>query len=679
MKKINEKWQAIILITLVISLLSTGFSTFIIYNKNASVDKMMTIQQKNIRSIINTIEHINTSRYVERIKSLIDYQVSPERERMLLAFENNNREELYNLSSPFYKVLKKEDPNFSSFGWILSNNTAFLRLNKPELFDDDISNIRPDIVQANIDHKQKIGYQIGKLGLEFKVTQPVSYNDRYIGVIQFGMRDSYLLDLIEDNIGISTAMVIPNRTIDIIEYSKLPKFIDHNYTIQSYDLKVFSSNNIDWTLDKQKISIGDKKFSILKIVDLNDFTGKPQGALFVSIDISNQLSNLWRSIRFIIILSIIFLLFSILFLYKSLNGLIQRNSDLNKTLVEINSNLETEVEKLSQAVNYAGDIIFMTDRDGVFTFINPAFTTIYGFEKVEVLGKSTPRILKSGLMEAEVYTNLWNSLLNGRAVKRELINKTKEGLYIEISCSTSPVFDHDNNIIGFLDIHRDITESKKHEKQIKSALSEKETLLRELYHRTQNNMQLISSMLSLKTLSIDNKIVTDVFADIDLKIQSMALVHQKLFDSQDLSNINLKDYVRELCELLIAGYALEPERIILNFDLEDITVLIDIAIPLGLVLSELTSNSLKHAFPEGTKGNISISLTELDEEFLELIFTDNGIGAPSNFDFLNRKTLGLETIFILAEDQLQGDVQFKNDNGVSCTVKIKKNIYKERI
>ena len=137
---------------------------------------------------------------------------------------------------------------------------------------------------------------------------------------------------------------------------------------------------------------------------------------------------------------------------------------------------------------------------------------------------------------------------------------------------------------------------------------------------------------------------------------------------------NLNDYVRELCELFINGYALDPGKITLKFDLEDITTLIDIAIPLGLVLSELASNSLKHAFPEGTKGNVSIKLSELDEEFI-----DNGIGVPSNFDFLNQKTLGLETICILAEDQLQGNVKFKNDNGVSCTVKFKKYIYKERI
>ena len=679
MKKINEKWQAIILVTLVITFLSAGFSSFIIYSKNACVDKMMNIEQMNIRSIISTIEHTNTSRYIERIKSLVNYHVSQEKERMLLALKDKDRKELYRLSKPFYEALKKEDPNFLTFGWFQSENTVLLRMHKPELFDDDISVILPDIVQVNVDYKQNVGYEAGRLGLEFRVTQPVSYNDMHIGVVQFGLKDSFLLDLIEDSIGIPAAMVIPNKTADIIEFSKLPKFIDQDYTIQSYDPNLFSSKNIDWVLDKQIISVGNKKYSILKIVDLNDFSGETQGSVFVAIDISNQLADLWRSIKFIIILSIIFLIFSILFLFKSLNGLIQKNIDLNKALIEINSSLETEVEKLGQAAYYAGDVIFMTDIEGVFTFTNPAFTTTYGFEQNEVLGKKTPRILKSGLMKEEEYVFLWNSLLNGTAVKRELINKKKDGSFIEISCSTSPVFNDENNIIGFLDIQRDITERKINEKQIKSALSQKEALLRELYHRTQNNMQLISSLLSLKTASINDESVAGIFTDIDLKIQSMALVHQKLFDTQDLSNINLKEYVKELCELFIDGYALDPGKITLKFDLEDITALIDIAIPLGLVLSELASNSIKHAFSGGARGEISIKLRELDDDLVELVFKDNGSGAPDDFNFKTSKTLGLETICILAEGQLQGEVLFENDYGVSCTVRFKKDIYRVRV
>ena len=679
MNRINEKWQAIILVTLVISFLSVGFSSYIIYTKKNNVDKIMNIQKNHIQSLIITIEKFNTERYQERIKSLLDIKASPAREKMLLAFKQQNRELLFQLSSPFYEILKKEDSNFYSFAWILDNNRVFLKLHDPDSFGDEVGLFRSDISKANKNYLQNTGYKAGHSGIQYRITQPVLYNGKHLGVVQFGLKDTFLLELINENMGIPAAIVIPNKIAGIIDSSSLPKFIGSTNTVQSFFIKKFNSEDIDWRLNEQQLNLDGRNYYILKIEDLPDFSGEPQGAVFISFDITDQITSLWKTIRFIIFLSVTFLIISITYLYKSLDGLLQKNIDLNKTLVEINSNLEIEVKKLNLAVNTAGDAILMTDERGFITYVNTAFTDIYNFHKNDIIGKTTVAIFKEGAKNFDEYVEYGRDLKNGQKVESELQYETNKGDLLTVEISSSPIFDHNNKIIGFLSIQRNITERKLIEKKIKYALSEKEALLRELYHRTQNNMQIISSMLSIKRSFIDNNVVADVFTDIDLKIQSMSLVHQKLFDSQDLSNINLKDYIKELCELYIDGYALDPTNITLIFDLEDITALIDIAIPLGLILSELESNSLKHAFPGGRKGKINIKLTELDEDFIELVYSDNGVGVPVNFKFKNQTTLGIETICMLAEDQLNGDVVFKNKNGVCFTVKFKKDIYKERI
>ncbi|MGA2143316.1 MAG: sensor histidine kinase [Brevinematales bacterium] len=196
-----------------------------------------------------------------------------------------------------------------------------------------------------------------------------------------------------------------------------------------------------------------------------------------------------------------------------------------------------------------------------------------------------------------------------------------------------------------------------------------ETMLRELYHRTKNNMQVICSMLDLQSKSANDPYIKSAFMEMQNRIYSMALVHQKLYQSQNLSEINLKDYIKELSELLVRNYQLS-DKISLNLDLENIPAVIDSAIPCGLILNELISNSLKYAFPDGGSGLINIELKE-KEGYIELKVSDNGKVLPNDFDFRNRETLGMKTIFLLAENQLQGTIEFSSQNGVSCRVRFR--------
>ncbi|MDP8202467.1 MAG: histidine kinase dimerization/phosphoacceptor domain -containing protein [Candidatus Tenebribacter burtonii] len=224
--------------------------------------------------------------------------------------------------------------------------------------------------------------------------------------------------------------------------------------------------------------------------------------------------------------------------------------------------------------------------------------------------------------------------------------------------------------------------------QIKRNLEEKEILLRELYHRTKNNMQIIISMLRIQSASLENRTHTKskdidfMFDSLDKvinKIKSMSLVHQKLYQSQDLSHINLKEYINDLVRLLMVSYRVQLDTISLKLELNDLFVLIDLAIPLGLVLNELISNVFIHAFSYNGNDTICIQLYKDDDNTINILISDNGAGIPNEIDLENVNSMGLRTVFDLVNYQLKGEVTYKTENGLRWHIRLKDNIYSKRV
>jgi PAS domain S-box-containing protein len=231
----------------------------------------------------------------------------------------------------------------------------------------------------------------------------------------------------------------------------------------------------------------------------------------------------------------------------------------------------------------------------------------------------------------------------------------------------------------FIAIFEDITERKIAEKTIKASLKEKEVLLRELYHRTKNNMQVISSLMGLKADSIKDEQMIGILDEMKNRIQTIALVHQKLYQSQNLSRVDLKEYITDLVSLLSNSYAVEKERIKFTLDLETVDVLIDTAIPCGLIINELISNSFKHAFPVGRKGNIFVRLAKLEGGTIELKISDDGVGVNNGFDLMQKNTLGIQLFHNIAIDQLMADIQIDTKNGLEFTLTFQDIAYQERV
>lgn len=242
-----------------------------------------------------------------------------------------------------------------------------------------------------------------------------------------------------------------------------------------------------------------------------------------------------------------------------------------------------------------------------------------------------------------------------------------------------PELDINGNIVHVVCTFVDITERKYGEEKLKVALKEKEVLLRELYHRTKNNMQVVHSLLGLKGAAFEDKATKEILVDVGNRIQAIALVHEKLYQSKNLSRIDLRDYITDLATLLMKSYNSTERNIKLTLELESLNVLIDTAIPCGQIIIELISNSFKHAFSDGRDGKISIHLSRNEKDLIKLSISDNGIGMPDYSEVTGVNTLGMQLFKSIAEGQLQGNISYNMENGVSWIVSFKDVLYDERV
>ncbi|MDA8388364.1 MAG: sensor histidine kinase, partial [Nitrospiraceae bacterium] len=207
---------------------------------------------------------------------------------------------------------------------------------------------------------------------------------------------------------------------------------------------------------------------------------------------------------------------------------------------------------------------------------------------------------------------------------------------------------------------------KQSEEAVKSSLKEKEILLRELNHRTKNNMQVISSLLQLQAASTGNENMQQIFNETQNRIRALSLVHDKLQSARTLASINIREYIGELARLLLKSYEKRPGMISLKLDIDEIPLPMDVITPCGLILNELISNSLKYAFPGDRPGEIRISLHRTGGSGIAFSFSDNGIGLPE--DFRNKRSLGLRLVRRITAKQLDGKLDIIMGDGAKFDI-----------
>jgi two-component sensor histidine kinase len=218
----------------------------------------------------------------------------------------------------------------------------------------------------------------------------------------------------------------------------------------------------------------------------------------------------------------------------------------------------------------------------------------------------------------------------------------------------------------FEQAQQEIAERKRAEEQIKASLKEKEMLLKEIHHRVKNNLQVISSLLYLQSQNIVDKPSLEMFLDSRNRVRSMALVHERLYQSRDLARVDFAEYIRNLVSYLFRSYEVHSNVIKQKINIADVSLGIDAAVPCGLILNELVSNSLKHAFPDGTAGEIRIGLSSDNDKFT-LMVSDNGVGFPKDLDLRNTQSLGLQLVNTLV-DQLEGTIELDRSGGTAFEI-----------
>ena len=251
----------------------------------------------------------------------------------------------------------------------------------------------------------------------------------------------------------------------------------------------------------------------------------------------------------------------------------------------------------------------------------------------------------------------------------------KNGSNVWAMISTSPLFDRKGEFSSVLGMLTDITNRKQIEEQLKRSLSEKEMLLKEIHHRVKNNLMVISSLLNLQSNYIKDKDDFDMFRESQTRAKSMALIHELLYQSDDLKRIDFGDYLNRLVNDLFKTYIDDPRHITLNLDLNNAMLDINTSIPLGLIVNELVSNSMKYAFPNGRKGQLNISLKSEEDRYILTVF-DDGVGIPEDIDFRNTDSLGMQLVNTLT-NQIDGEIKLERTHGTEFTLLFEESMYKK--
>ena len=316
--------------------------------------------------------------------------------------------------------------------------------------------------------------------------------------------------------------------------------------------------------------------------------------------------------------------------------------------------------------------------EGVILDINTSASNIIGLSKDEIIGKHFTELSIFPKEEIEVNRKMFSSLLKQEALSKYYESKIldKNGNIRWIETVITPII-KDDVPTYILTISTDITERKISEDKINYSIKEKNVLLKEIHHRVKNNMQIISSLLSLQTNYIDDNIALDVLKESQNRVKTMAMIHEKLYQSNDFVNIKFDDYILRLVSDLFYSYNIQEDHIKQVIQVEDVKLNIETAVPCGLIISELVSNSLKYAFPKGKNGKMLVSLKRQHNKY-ELTISDNGIGFPGDLDFRNTKSLGLQLVNNLVE-QIDGEITLDYSQGTKFTIIFKEMEYKERI
>ncbi|NMB79404.1 MAG: PAS domain S-box protein [Methanomicrobiales archaeon] len=316
-----------------------------------------------------------------------------------------------------------------------------------------------------------------------------------------------------------------------------------------------------------------------------------------------------------------------------------------------------------------GDLIpfgvWACDAKGNFTYLSESF--------LSVLGTTLDDCRKNGWMhrlpreDADRTIADWRQCVQTGSFwdyEYRIIDKNKR-TYIVLSRG-APHVTGAGTITSWVGIHLDITERKRYEERLETSLKEKEVIIKEVHHRVKNNMQVISGFLELQSNYVTDPVAVEKLGECQRRVRTMALVHERLYQSRSLGVINAADYIKSLVEDLMNSYSLAT-LVDVTVEIDDVSINLDMAIPCGLIINELVTNSLKYAFAGRESGTLSVSLHHRSDHMFCLVVKDNGVGLPADFETRSKSSLGMQLVGVLVH-QLGGEMQVTHEPGAQFSI-----------
>ena len=328
---------------------------------------------------------------------------------------------------------------------------------------------------------------------------------------------------------------------------------------------------------------------------------------------------------------------------------------------KVEEQLRAATVLLSSLIDHLQSGILVEDEERRITHVNQAFNGLFNIPVSEesLFGVDSRLLFSQTADFAERIEQIIGNRIPVLGEELEWQDKILRRNYVPLSI--------DENNRYHLWQYQDITNSKKAEEQIKSSLKEKEVLLKEIHHRVKNNLQIISSLLNLQSTEIEDPGAGQKFRESQDRVKAMALIHERLYQSNDLAKIDFSGYVRNLTGHLLRSYKVNASAIRLDLEIDAAPTDLDVAIPCGLIINELVSNALKYAFPEDENGRIQVRFSEENSHGLKLVVRDSGVGFPEDQNPENSDSLGLKLVRSLT-DQLSGTINYCNQNGCICEI-----------
>jgi PAS domain S-box-containing protein len=333
--------------------------------------------------------------------------------------------------------------------------------------------------------------------------------------------------------------------------------------------------------------------------------------------------------------------------------------------------------RLAAIVESSVDAIIGITMERTVVSWNRAAERLFGYPAGEAIGSPISFVMPPDRVHEE--NQIIDRLKRDEYIDHfETVQRRKDGQEFPVSLTISPVKDATGKIIGASKSVRDISDKKRAEEQIQASLREKEVLLREIHHRVKNNLQVIYSLLRLQSKLVTDPKASALFKDSQARVKAMALVHETLWQSKNLSRIDMSEYSRTLIKRLFESYGISSDTLGLNLNIAPVSFSMETAVSCGQLINELVSNCLKHAFPNGRTGDVTVELLSNGNDTYLLTVSDNGVGLPPDFEVGKAESLGWQLVPMLVE-QLNGTFELQESAGTTVRLTFSEIHYKGRI